>query len=193
MTFTALLLAGGESRRMGADKATLIFDGEPLWHKQVRLLRAFEPEALWISARVRPAWCPPEIEVIPDEVPSRGPLSGIAAALSRMQTTHLLTLAVDMPAMSLEFLRKLRNLARRGCGVIPANENFFEPLAGIYPAEALSAAIESLKNNQLSLQHFAQSLCDSGLLNTCVLQENERALFRNLNEPRDLLRGPAVL
>ncbi|HEY9510511.1 MAG TPA: molybdenum cofactor guanylyltransferase [Verrucomicrobiae bacterium] len=187
MTFTALLLVGGESRRMGADKATLILEGENLWQKQLQLLRAFEPEALWISARIRPVWCPLEIEVIFDEVPSRGPLSGIAAALSRMQTTHLLTLAVDMPAMSLEFLRKLRNFARPGCGVIPTNEKFFEPLAGIYPAAALSPAIESLKSNQLSLQSFAQKLCNAGLLQTCVLQENERALFRNLNEPRDLL------
>jgi Molybdopterin-guanine dinucleotide biosynthesis protein A len=187
MTFTALLLVGGESRRMGADKATLILEGENLWQKQLQLLRAFEPEALWISARIRPVWCPLEIEVIFDEVPSRGPLSGIAAALSRMQTTHLLTLAVDMPAMSLEFLRKLRNFARPGCGVIPTNEKFFEPLAGIYPAAALSPAIESLKSNQLSLQSSAQKLCNAGLLQTCVLQENERALFRNLNEPRDLL------
>ena len=71
MTFTALLLVGGESRRAGrcagcrnggADKATLILEGENLWQKQLQLLRAFEPEALWISARICPVWCPLEIE-----------------------------------------------------------------------------------------------------------------------------------
>ena len=40
MTFSALLLAGGESRRMGRDKATIEFDGRPLWKRQMELLRA---------------------------------------------------------------------------------------------------------------------------------------------------------
>src|SRR5260370_25435542 len=89
MTLTALLLAGGQSRRMGSDKATLLFAGEPLWARQFRTLRELQPEALWLSARVPPAWRPPEIEIVPDEPPSRAPLSGIAAALRRLRTSHL--------------------------------------------------------------------------------------------------------
>ena len=42
-TLTAVLLAGGESRRMGADKATLICDGEPLWARQLATLKKLSP------------------------------------------------------------------------------------------------------------------------------------------------------
>ena len=93
MTLTAVLFAGGEARRLGADKATLLWEGEPLWSRQLRTLRELAPEKILISARTKPAWCPPEIETVLDEPPARGPLSGIVAALKKMETTHLLALA----------------------------------------------------------------------------------------------------
>jgi molybdopterin-guanine dinucleotide biosynthesis protein A len=158
MTLTAVLFTGGSSRRMGADKAGLIFDGEPLWSRQLRLLRELRPDALWISARSRPAWCPPEIEVVLDVPPSHGPLSGLSAALSRLQTSHLLVLAVDLPQMTAAHLRKLWSLARPGCGVLPMAGEYFEPLCAIYPASAASAAKDALTSDDLSLHSLAQNL-----------------------------------
>src|SRR5579864_2470571 len=111
-TLTAVLFVGGLSRRMGIDKATLEFAGEPLWARQLRQLRELKPDTLWISARSRPPWCPPEIEVILDDPPSRGPLSGLDAALRRLQTSHLLALAIDLPRINVELLRKLWCLAQ---------------------------------------------------------------------------------
>jgi molybdopterin-guanine dinucleotide biosynthesis protein A len=72
MTLTAVLFTGGLSRRMGVDKATMQIEGEPLWTRQLRILRELRPDSLWISARSRPEWCSPEIEVILDGPPSRG-------------------------------------------------------------------------------------------------------------------------
>ncbi|MBO0696335.1 MAG: NTP transferase domain-containing protein, partial [Verrucomicrobia bacterium] len=43
MNISAVLLAGGQSRRMGTDKATLPFRGKPLWQIQLGLLRELEP------------------------------------------------------------------------------------------------------------------------------------------------------
>src|SRR5215469_1433267 len=106
-TLTAVLFAGGESRRMGADKATLVLDGEPLWSRQIRVLRELYPAKVMISARKMPDWCPADIEVALDEPPSRGPLSGLVAALGKIQTTHLLALAVDLPRMASEHICKL--------------------------------------------------------------------------------------
>ncbi|HXA43864.1 MAG TPA: molybdenum cofactor guanylyltransferase, partial [Candidatus Angelobacter sp.] len=128
MTLSAILLAGGLSRRMGVDKATLLVAGEPLWQRQLRMIKEVGPAAFWLSARGELPWCPPGIEVVPDKLPSRGPLSGVASGLSRLQTSHLLVLAVDLPQMTTAHLRELWGLSRPGTGVIPLNGGYFEPL-----------------------------------------------------------------
>src|SRR5690348_9466457 len=126
MNLTTMLMTGGESRRMGFDKATLTTCGEPLWQRQLRILAELEPVAVWVSARSRPTWCPAGVEVILDEPPSRGPLSGLGAALNRLKTSHLLVLAVDLPNVSTEHLQKLCSRVRPGCAVIPAKADYFE-------------------------------------------------------------------
>ena len=186
MTVTALLLAGGQSRRMGADKATLLLDGEPLWARQLGILRELEPEALWLSARVSPAWRPEGVEFVPDAPPSRGPLSGIAAALQRLSTSHLLVLAIDLPRITPEHLRKLRALARPDCGVIPRRGDLFEPLCALYPAEAASVAQTALAGGDVSLQHFAKVLLGRNQLQIHPLSPAEEPLYRNANTPADL-------
>jgi len=186
MTLTAMLMVGGESRRMGTDKAALVFNGEKLWERQLRLLKSLEPQTLWISARALPAWCPDDVETILDASPSCGPLSGIAAGLSNIHTSHLLVLAADMPRMSLEHLNKLTNLAQPGCGVVPVKNDLFEPLCAIYPYEATTTAIKALACADTSLQRFIQALRATGLVRTHLLSKFEFPLYQNLNTPDDL-------
>src|SRR5438874_11064541 len=93
MNITAVLLAGGESRRMGRDKATLLFHGKPLWQIQLELLRRLKPAEILVSARTDPSWRPADVQFVADDLPSRGPLSGIAASLAQVHTAHLLALA----------------------------------------------------------------------------------------------------
>src|SRR4051812_21179248 len=186
MTLTAVLFAGGLSRRMGADKAMLEIDGQPLWGRQIDLLGKLRPQTLWISARERPAWCPPEIEAVLDVPPSRGPLTGLAASLARLQTTHLLSLAIDLPQMTVEELRKLWVLAQPGCGVIPANDDYLEPLCAIYPAEAGGHMKERVSGPDASLQTFSKGLLALNLLKTYPLTDSEKPLFLNMNSPADL-------
>src|SRR5436190_20139911 len=100
LTLTAALLVGGESRRMGADKALLGIDGAPLWAWQLQKLRSLSPKKILVSARTRPSWCPADIEVVLDRPPSCGPLSGLSAMLETVQTSHLLVLAIDLPQMT---------------------------------------------------------------------------------------------
>jgi molybdopterin-guanine dinucleotide biosynthesis protein A len=107
MNISAVLLAGGESRRMGQDKATLVFRGKPLWEIQLDLLRKLRPTEIFLSAQSDPVWRPADVHFVPDHRPSRGPLSGLAATLSRIGTDHLLALAIDMPLMKEDFLRSL--------------------------------------------------------------------------------------
>jgi len=186
MTLTAVLFTGGESRRMGADKATLMVAGVPLWARQLSVLRGLSPEKIVISARTRPAWTPPEMDVVLDQPPTRGPLNGLAAALKELQTTHLLVLAVDLPQMTSEQLRKLWSLAEPGGGVIPQGGNHFEPLGAIYPVEAAAVAADALAVGELSLQSLAQILLEQRRLRIYPLSEAELPLYRNVNTPADL-------
>jgi molybdopterin-guanine dinucleotide biosynthesis protein A len=186
MNLSAVLLAGGESRRMGKDKATLLFRGKPLWQIQLNLLRKLEPAEIFISARTDPVWRPPEIKFVQDDAPSRGALSGLAVAFARMRTKHLLALPVDMPFMTEKYLRFLCDEIGPARGVLPMIGDRAEPLAAIYPAEGHRDVIAALSGVDFSLQTLARQLIKMAKLKVVLVAEEEKALFRNLNEPIDL-------
>jgi molybdopterin-guanine dinucleotide biosynthesis protein A len=179
MTFSAVLLAGGESRRMGRDKATMEFEGVPLWRRQLQLLRALEPQKLFVSARTRPEWLPADTELLLDDPPSRGPLSGLTKALAVMRTTHLIALAVDMPFMTVSELRKLRELATENSGVVPVIGERAEPLAAIYPAHAAADFKAALAGDDFSLQRLVGKFA----LRHKIATKEAVDLYRNFNTP----------
>ena len=186
MKISAVLLAGGESHRMGKDKATLLFRGRPLWQIQLELLRKLELAEIFISARTDPPWRPADIQFVSDDPPSRGPLSGLAASLARMRSTHLLALAIDMPFMSEKYLRSLCDQIGSRSGVLPMIGARAEPLAAIYPAKAHVDLVEALSRSEFSLQPLTNKLVKAGKLRALNVAKDEETLFRNLNEAADL-------
>lgn len=189
MTISAVLLAGGESRRMGRDKATIVFGEELLWQRQIELLRGLRPEKVFVSARQKPSWLPIEAELLLDEPPSRGPLSGLTKALERMSTSHLVALAVDMPFMTGAQMRALSSLATIGCGVLPMIGDRVEPLAAIYPQEAVSDFLLALAGNDFSMQRLSRHLVEQGKLRALQVLPEDEELYRSVNEAGDLKKG----
>jgi molybdopterin-guanine dinucleotide biosynthesis protein A len=185
MTISAVLLAGGKSRRMGQDKATMLSRGVPLWKIQLELLRRLKLGKILVSAASDPSWRPVDVDFVSDKQPSRGPLSGIAATLSRIKSGHLLALAIDTPFMSDAYLRGLCLRIENGRGVIPMIENRAEPLVAIYPSDAEVEFTSVLSGNDFSLQPIVRKLITLGKLQPIQVSTEERALFRNLNEPQD--------
>src|SRR5262249_39531196 len=186
MNISAALLAGGESRRMGKDKAILLFRGKPLWQVQLELLRKLRPTEILVSARTVPVWRPANVRFVADDSPSRGPMSGLAASLARARTKHLLALAIDMPFVTEKYLKFLCSERQPGCGVIPKIGDRFEPLAAIYPKEGLADFQSALTKTEFSLQTMASRLVAAGKLQVTPVLSRERKLFLNLNEPADL-------
>jgi molybdenum cofactor guanylyltransferase len=186
MNISAVLLAGGESRRMGKDKATVLFRGKPLWQIQLALLRKLEPEEIFVSARTDPSWCPADVQLVADDPPSRGPLSGIAASLAQMRTAHLLALAIDMPFMNENYLRYLCDQIESGVGVLPKIGNRAEPLAAIYPREASAAFQSALAGTDFSLQTLTGRLVDARKLREISVTMEQKKLFRNVNKLSDV-------
>lgn len=189
MTLTVVLLAGGESRRMGQDKATIVFRGEPLWQRQLELLRALNPEKIFVSARAVPSWWQNDAEVLLDDPPSRGPLSGLTKALTVMKTSHLAVLAVDMPFMTLEQMGKLRELTRMGQGVVPAIAGRAEPLAAIYPTEAAGDFAAALAGPNFSLQPVIRKLAANQKVRLFSVPAQDRHFYQSMNEPGDFKEG----
>ena len=188
MTLAAVLLAGGESRRMGCDKAALLLNGIPLWQRQIALLRQLSPAEVLVSARVQPAWLPADARFIADAPPARGPLGGVAAALEATSATHLLALAIDLPAMSAAHLAALWRAASPGRGVLPWLEDRAEPLPAIYPAEASPIASGLRAGQDFSVRALAHALIAAGRMTRYPIPAADAALYANCNSPADWQR-----
>jgi molybdopterin-guanine dinucleotide biosynthesis protein A len=189
MTWSGLLLAAGASRRMGRDKATLpAADGHPLWRRQLDVLAQAGASVLLVSARPEQTWPPPDTVRIEDRVANAGPLAGIAAALARCPTTHLLVLAIDLPALPAQWFEELRQSCAPGCGaagVHPAGTvaGRYEPLAAVYPRELTGWAEEALARRELALQPLLRRAATAGLLRPVPIAAARAAWFENWNEP----------
>ena len=185
--FAAVLLAGGQSRRMGRDKALLpLPDGRLLWERQLGVLRALNPAELFISGFARPGF-PAHAPLLPDEFPGSGPLGGIAAALAAMASPHLVVLALDLPSLDAPFLKELLANSAEGSGTIPKHpgaDGFYEPLAAVYPKTCAPSAREAMRAGCLSLQSYVR---DAGpLLRPYLLTAGQEPLFANWNRPEDV-------
>src|SRR5262249_31094929 len=108
-----------------------------------------------------------------------------SAVLSRLRTTHFVALAIDLPRMNGEHLKKLQRSAKSGCGVIPSVGKNFEPLCAIYPAEAAAAAKLALAGNDVSMQNLVGILIRQQLLQPYVPTREEVSFYQNINTPAD--------
>lgn len=90
------VLAGGQSRRMGTDKALIPVSGQTAVERQCRLLEPLCPQGVFVAgARFAPATNFPW-HVIQDPIPDSGPITGILSALRHAQRGIALIVAVDL-------------------------------------------------------------------------------------------------
>ena len=191
--FSSVLLAGGNSTRMGEDKAGIVIAGQRLWQRQLSILRGLDPAEIFISGRRDGPYTGEGIEVIFDVHPGAGPLAGVQAALVRAKTPWLVVLAIDLPDMNTGFLAGLLTLAfERERGIIPFDGKWFEPLAAVYCRAMLELVTECLRGEDHSMQHFANQAMKRGLAESYPLSSVELDLMRNVNEPADLSRDPQI-
>ena len=92
--FSAILLAGGQSTRMGRDKAALDFHGKSLLRYQAEKLRRIGIEDLVIAGGDVSL---PGARTVQDRFPGHGPLGGLHAALEQIENPSALVLPVDTP------------------------------------------------------------------------------------------------
>jgi hypothetical protein len=99
---------------------------------------------------------------------------------------HLLALAIDMPFMTENYLRSICDAIEPGRGVVAKIDNRAEPLAAVYPREAEIDFRTALAGSDFSLQNVVHHLVTSGKLLELSVTEQERRLFRNVNNVSDV-------
>ena len=190
---TAVLLAGGRSSRMGADKAFIELDGVPAWRRQLDKLLAVDPAEVIISAhagQVFPDYL--AARVVVDEVEDAGPLGGLITALRHAREPRILVLGIDLLRMPPEFLRSLCDDAFLDSGVIYRRGAYYEPLAALYPRSLLSLAEECLGRDQLSLQKLVSSAVADGAMQSLALPVGAGEFFLNANTLEDLAKWKSM-
>jgi molybdopterin-guanine dinucleotide biosynthesis protein A len=185
MKFSAAVLAGGRSTRMGADKAFLRIGDEPLIERQLRCLREAGADELLVSGRVGVDYSCFRGKLVYDEHPDAGPLAGIAAVLKAASFPLVLVLAVDMPAMTPEMLMRIVSRCEECSGCVPAQPQRFQPLAAAYPTTLIEPAEHLLKEGRYSMQGFVAAAVQRGLVKQLPLDPSEQPCFFNWNEPSD--------
>lgn len=173
---SAIVLAGGQSSRMGCDKAELPFRGVTLLQHQVNKLHSMGIDDIVISGYAKPV---KGTLSVPDIYQSRGPLGGIHAGLQKVKNASALVLAVDTPLLPTSLLEHLIRSHREGITLI-AHDGEIEPLIGIYDRALAQECEAILKGTGSSIRRLLDRAAYSTLEYTGELQ-----LLTNCNTPEE--------
>ena len=140
MGVDGFVLAGGQSRRMGQDKAVMCVGSRSLLEWALQKLRAVP---LQTPPRIagRPADSQTMASVVPDIHPGCGPLSGIQAAMAASVQPLGVFLPVDMPLLPVAFLRWMLSRAHitGALATVPRVNGLPQPLCAVYHRQLQSA------------------------------------------------------
>ncbi len=191
--FTPFILAGGESRRMGRDKAWVEVEGRPMIEWVVAAANEVGRVRLVIRREMPERWRYVELaqraggEIIDDRVDRLGPLGGIATALDRCcPGENAVILAGDMPCLTGEFLGLLvrihdaANTAGKRAGVtVPVGiDGRLHPLAAIWHRSCLPRIEAMLVRGNLKVRD---------LLDEVAVRRVEFAEYRHLSGAERML------
>ncbi len=204
-----MILAGGSSRRLGAEKSLLLFDDKPLISWTAETLSSVADEIVVVARdeahsrrleKVLSQFLPGSIKpaMAWDSLPGYGPVAGIAAGMGLARAEFAFATACDLPFLNPRVVEKLFITAEEdpGCGgAVPVQANgFFEPLHCVYHREKMRQACEKAMAagerrifaplQEIGIRHVAVELLrplDADLLT-----------FFNLNTREDMERAVAL-
>lgn len=140
-----VIQAGGESRRMGKDKALIPFLGRTMIERVLGRISNLADEVL-VTTNKPESYAFLGLRLVPDVIPGRGALGGLYTALSAAGQPLVAVVACDMPFVSLELLAYERDLLNQGGydAVIPRTQGGTEPFHAVYQREACLPLVEAV-------------------------------------------------
>jgi len=189
---TVVIQAGGQSRRMGQDKALLPFLGKPLITRIWERTKSIADEIIVTTNR-------PEdyaflgLRLVPDLIPGRGALGGLWTALNAASQPLALVVACDMPFISSALLLAERDLLlqTQADGVVPHLEGGVEPFHAVYRRATCLPAIHSAIESDKWRADAWFSQAKIVLMREEQIRQHDPELlsFSNVNTPEELQRA----
>lgn len=195
---TGIILAGGESSRMGKNKLFINIGGKPLIKRAIQDLRPWVNELLVVTKEARAYdFLPDSVRVIEDIYPGRGPLGGIHAGLVAMENEIGAVLACDMPFFSPQLLRYMSRKPPGWDVLVPqSKDGYLEPMHALYKKTCLphiERLLEAKEEGAKIIEFYGQ-------VKVQVVSEEEwknfghpDKIFFNVNTPADVDRAKKML
>jgi molybdopterin-guanine dinucleotide biosynthesis protein A len=188
MMLSVVIQAGGESRRMGINKALLPFHGQKMIERIAKIVAPLTDELLITTNQ------PEEFEflklpVYPDLIPGKGALGGFYTALSAAQYPFVAVVACDTPFLSAVLLTaELKKIQKNDVDVvIPRTEKGLEPFHAVYRRETCRSAVEvALSEGQRRMVSWFKKVLVIELSPEEISRiDPDPRIFLNINTPEE--------
>ena len=186
--FSLAIIAGGQSRRMGRDKAFVDLAGKSLIERVIeRSADLGQAETILITNK--PAqYAHLGLPMYRDLLPGKGSLGGIYTALARAKSPDVLALACDMPFVNTDLLRYMVDQIRADIDIlVPRVAGYPQGLHAIYKRTCIEPIAEQLAANRLKIIRFYDQMRVRYLDETDYAAfDPEGSAFANINTPAEL-------
>lgn len=187
---SAVILAGGQSRRLGRDKAVEPIGGLPLIRRVIERVEQVAGEVLVVvadSARGEELPLDPRHRIVLDRYPGTGSLGGIFSGLEAASNSWVIAVACDMPFLNLSLIGRMLALREDMDVVVPLIEGRPEPTHALYSKACLSFIEPKLLDRQLKISGFYDQVRVHYVPEDEVASMDPHFLsFFNVNTPADL-------
>lgn len=181
-----VILAGGKSSRFGSNKALAMVAGKPMISHAIAVLESLFSEHLIVTNAPEEygftGW-----NSTMDIYPGAGPLAGIHAALSWVQSDKIFVVGCDMPFIQQDLIEFICSKKDNYDVVIPQTQKGVEPLHALYHKNCLAKIQTDLQSKQRRLHLFLDHV------NTRIIPwediaklDPQQTSFRNINHQSDL-------
>ena len=185
---SAAVLVGGQSRRMGLNKAFLKIGPDRLIKNITAKLKTLFPEVLLAGNDPEP-YGSLGLPVVSDVYRGCGPLAGIHAALTAAANPYVFITACDMPFVDLDLVAFLVKNAPGYDVAVPRLGAYLEPLCTVYGKGCLPAIEASLNKGQYKVTAFFPEVAVKYFDREELSRFNLDRIFFNLNSPKDLKKA----
>lgn len=186
LTVSGIVLAGGQSSRLGTDKSFINVNGQSLIEHIVAKLTRLSDDVI-IVTNSPDEYDHLEARLVGDIYPGKGALGGIYSGLRAAANAYSLVVACDMPFLDLNLLRYMIILAREHDVVIPRIGGLTEPLHAIYSKNCLEPIDRLLARGGLKIIDFFSEVrvryVEEGEVD---IFDPQHLSFFNVNTPNDL-------